>query len=209
MYSGDSAGALIAGLSIAGIESVDEPEFAEEIIETGLSLVPFVILPHVDNPNFAALLPIFKRVHHGKEVIELKDAQTAVFKGKKHWLTEANPEITSQSLMGRSHYAVVKHSEGSIRRITPFKHANNLITQEISPAVSLATTTSTNPEYYEKEVTPYDRIYYILNGSLTLVVDGKTTLLEKGDACFIRKNTTYEMSGKFEAITVNQPAFGT
>lgn len=41
VYGGDSARALVAGLSIAGIESVDRPEFAEEIINEGLGLCSF------------------------------------------------------------------------------------------------------------------------------------------------------------------------
>jgi len=86
VYAGDSAGALIAGVSIAGIESADEPEFAEEIIEDGLGLVPFAILPHVDNPEFASVLPIFRSIH--REVIELKDSQAVIFDGESHRVVE-------------------------------------------------------------------------------------------------------------------------
>lgn len=56
--------------------------------------------------------------------------------------------------------------------------------------------------------TPYNRIYYVLEGEMELVVDGKASRLQAGDSCFISKNTTYEMRGTFKAITVNQPAFG-
>jgi len=80
VYGGDSAGALVAGASIAGVESADEPEFAEEVIEDGLGLVPFAILPHVDNPEFTDVLPIFRNLQQGKnEVIELKDSQAVIF----------------------------------------------------------------------------------------------------------------------------------
>lgn len=89
VYGGDSAGALVAGASIAGVESADEPEFAEEVIEDGLGLVPFAILPHVDNPEFADVLPIFKNIHQGKnDVIELKDSQAVVFDGENHRIVE-------------------------------------------------------------------------------------------------------------------------
>jgi dipeptidase E len=90
VYGGDSAGALVAGQSIAGVESADEPEFAEELIKEGLSLVPFVILPHVDNPEFASVLPEFRGVHHSKDIIELKDSQAVVFDGNEHKTVEAN-----------------------------------------------------------------------------------------------------------------------
>lgn len=84
VYGGDSAGALVAGTSIAGVESADEPSFAEAVIAEGLDLVPYAILPHVDNPEFADVLPIFHEVHEGKNIIELKDSQAVIFDGEKH-----------------------------------------------------------------------------------------------------------------------------
>lgn len=95
VYAGDSAGALVAGLSIAGIESADEPEFAEEIIEEGLNLVPFVILPHVDNPEFINVLPIVRGLRKRKDdLIELKDSQAVLFDGDTHWIVESLPVAT-------------------------------------------------------------------------------------------------------------------
>lgn len=79
-YGGDSAGALVAGVSIGGIESADNPKFAEEVINSGLSLVPYVVLPHADNPKFAEVLPAVKSLHKNKsEIIELNDAQAVIF----------------------------------------------------------------------------------------------------------------------------------
>lgn len=89
VYGGDSAGALVAGASIAGVESADEPEFAEGVIEEGLKLVPFAILPHVDNPEFTDVLPIFRNIHEGKnEIIELKDSEAAIFDNTGHRIVE-------------------------------------------------------------------------------------------------------------------------
>jgi len=79
VYGGDSAGALAAGISIAGVELADDPRFAEELVNDGLSLVPVVILPHVDNPEFADVLPVFRELHKDKEIIELKDSQAIIF----------------------------------------------------------------------------------------------------------------------------------
>lgn len=90
VYGGDSAGALVAGVSIAGVEPADEPEFAEEVVEEGLKLVPFAILPHVDNPEFTDVLPIFRSKHQGKSnIIELKDSQAVIFDGKDHRIVES------------------------------------------------------------------------------------------------------------------------
>lgn len=88
VYGGDSAGALVAGLSLAGIESADEPEFAEELIKDGIGLVPFHILPHVDNPEFADVLPAFRALHEGKNIIELKDSQAVIFEDNVHRVVE-------------------------------------------------------------------------------------------------------------------------
>lgn len=89
VYGGDSAGALVAGASVAGVESADEPEFAEELIKDGLGLVPFAILPHVDNPEFTDVLPVFRNIHEDKnEIIELKDSQAVIFDGRGHRIVE-------------------------------------------------------------------------------------------------------------------------
>lgn len=103
-------------------------------------------------------------------------------------------------------HKIVKASEATIRQIADNKTANNLITKEITPNVSLATTNAT--DYYEKEATDYDRIYYVLEGEMQLDIDGTHSVLSIGDACFIEKGTTYEMRGTFNAVIVNQPAFG-
>jgi dipeptidase E len=87
VYGGDSAGALVAGSSISGIESADEPAFAEEIIKDGMNLVPFVVMPHIDNPEFADVMSIVKKLH--KNMIGLKDSQAVVFDSDKHWIVEA------------------------------------------------------------------------------------------------------------------------
>lgn len=88
VYGGDSAGALVAGQSIAGVDSADEPEFAEEYIADGLNLVPYVILPHIDNPEFTDVLPIFRKKHQDKESIELKDSQAVIFNDHGHRIVE-------------------------------------------------------------------------------------------------------------------------
>jgi dipeptidase E len=85
VYGGDSAGALVAGISIAGIESADKPQFAEEVINEGLNLVPFFFLPHVDSPGYAHVIPVFKDLHQGGDnIIELKDSQVFIYDGESH-----------------------------------------------------------------------------------------------------------------------------
>jgi ethanolamine utilization protein EutQ (cupin superfamily) len=103
-------------------------------------------------------------------------------------------------------YRLVKAADATIRQIAENKTAANFITKEISPDLSFATTEAT--DYYEKETTPYTRIYYLLEGTMAITIDNEKLELEVGDVCYIEKDSTYEMQGTFKAITVNQPAFG-
>ncbi|MFC1710066.1 cupin domain-containing protein [Patescibacteria group bacterium] len=104
-------------------------------------------------------------------------------------------------------FKVIRKNDASVRKISNNKIAINYITKEVSPDVSLAVTEVTNFE--EKQKTEYNRIYYILKGTLILSFDDEEIRLEKGDSCHVSKGTEYLMSGTFKAIVVNQPAFGT
>jgi ethanolamine utilization protein EutQ (cupin superfamily) len=103
-------------------------------------------------------------------------------------------------------FKVVTKSEATVRNIAENKIARNYITKAISPEVSLATTEAT--DYFEQETSEYNRIYYVTEGILNLVIEGEKISLEEGDACYIGRNTPYEMHGTFKAVIVNQPAFG-
>src|SRR5579859_5813936 len=98
-------------------------------------------------------------------------------------------------------FTVVKKLEASVRKIAENKIARNYITKSISSGVSLATTEATN--YYEKETSAYNRIYYVIDGILILVIDGEHISLQEGDSCYIEKNTMYEMRGTFKTVVIN------
>jgi len=46
VYGGESAGAVIIGTTLHGIEHVDDPKDAPEVVWAGLSLQPYGIVPH-------------------------------------------------------------------------------------------------------------------------------------------------------------------
>ena len=48
VYGGESAGAVVAGNTLHGVEKVDDPKEAPEIIWQGLELVKHGVLPHAD-----------------------------------------------------------------------------------------------------------------------------------------------------------------
>jgi dipeptidase E len=92
VYGGNSAGALVAGDSIGDIDldSADPPEFAAELIEEGLHLVPYIIVPHVNNLEFTEVMKtVAKRVDRADKFIELKDSQAVVFDGDEHRIVGA------------------------------------------------------------------------------------------------------------------------
>ncbi|MCA1806678.1 MAG: peptidase E [Actinobacteria bacterium] len=82
VYAGDSAGAIVAGTSLRGIESADIPEFAEKVIYDGMALVPKVIIPHADNQYFQESNQNTKSMFPANKTTELTDAQALVIHGK-------------------------------------------------------------------------------------------------------------------------------
>ncbi len=46
VYGGESAGAAVVGLTIHGVENVDDPDEAPEVVWEGLGLVEFGVIPH-------------------------------------------------------------------------------------------------------------------------------------------------------------------
>lgn len=116
---------------------------------------------------------------------------------------EMSWEVGSETM-----FRIIRKNEAVLRKISEEKVVWNLISKKISKDVSLAVTEATEG-FYEKEVSQQNRIYYVLDGTLELKIEGNSERINKGDSCFILRDTEYEMSGIFKAIVVNQPAFGT
>lgn len=51
IFGGESAGAVIAGTTLHGIEFLDDPKEAPQVIWEGLGLVDYGIIPHWDTPD--------------------------------------------------------------------------------------------------------------------------------------------------------------
>jgi len=51
VYIGESAGAIVAGPSLRGFESIDSAEGRDEVDRNGLGLIDSVIVPHNDSPD--------------------------------------------------------------------------------------------------------------------------------------------------------------
>lgn len=70
VYAGESAGAIVAGTSLHGVELADQPEFAESNIFEGLNIIPNVIIPHADSQDFGDAITKMIELH--------KDDPTAI-----------------------------------------------------------------------------------------------------------------------------------
>ena len=79
VYGGESAGAIVAGNSIKGIEFADPPEFAEEVIWEGMKLVDYFVLPHVGNGSYGSNIDEAIKLHkNDTTMIKLTDTQALV-----------------------------------------------------------------------------------------------------------------------------------
>jgi mannose-6-phosphate isomerase-like protein (cupin superfamily) len=106
-----------------------------------------------------------------------------------------------------TNYTLIKKLDSTFRQITETKTANNYITKDISPNFSVATTRAYDCK--EIETTDYDRVYFVLEGVLELTFGDDKVEVKSNDSIFIKAKSTYTISGTFNTIVINQPAFGT
>lgn len=52
-----------------------------------------------------------------------------------------------------------------------------------------------------------DQVYYVVNGTGSVVVDGQRNELSPGDAVFIASGSTHAVDGDLELLIINGPAF--
>ncbi len=82
VYGGESAGAIVAGVTLKGFEVGDDPELANEVFWDGLGLTDKIIAPHMDNPEFTEYVNHIKELYTGDgRVVYLNDNQAFVVNG--------------------------------------------------------------------------------------------------------------------------------
>jgi len=97
---------------------------------------------------------------------------------------------------------LIKSNEGITRKISDSYSVLNLLTASDSENISLAVSNAENHNGITK--TSSDRVYYILEGELTVNND---LIAKKGDLVFVTAETEYNFKGSFKAILINSPAF--
>jgi len=82
VYGGESAGAIVIGPSLKGVEYGDEPEFAEKQIYDGLGVVPQIVIPHADNAEFGdAVVKMLEHHQSNPDLITINDNQAVIIDG--------------------------------------------------------------------------------------------------------------------------------
>lgn len=83
IYGGGSAGAIIAGPTLKHFETADDPNEASEVILDGLHFTDSVVVPHMDNAKFAAIIHDIndKLKADGFKTVPLGDSQALVING--------------------------------------------------------------------------------------------------------------------------------
>lgn len=86
VYGGGSAGAIVAGPTLKHFETADNPKDAPEVILEGLHLTELVVVPHMDNVKFEAVIHGInnKLKTDGFRTVPLRDAQALVIDGDTH-----------------------------------------------------------------------------------------------------------------------------
>ena len=101
---------------------------------------------------------------------------------------------------------LIKKEQAEARKINNTHTVFNLMTKEISKKVSVAVGEGVNHSEITKNIRS-DRIYYVLEGQLTVVQGSEVFVANPGDLIFIEANTPYHFKGTFKAVLINAPAF--
>ncbi len=84
VYAGESAGAVIAGLTLQGCEVGDDPDLADQTIWEGLGLINRIIAPHTDSVDYLEYINHMKKLYKDStQVLYLNDNQALVINGNE------------------------------------------------------------------------------------------------------------------------------
>jgi dipeptidase E len=83
VYAGDSAGSAVLGPDMHGLDLLDSPREAPEVIYGGLGLTSFMTLPHWGNERYAAEIQSTKEEleKYNNEIITINDDQAIIVNG--------------------------------------------------------------------------------------------------------------------------------
>jgi dipeptidase E len=84
VYAGESAGAVIAGPTLRGVQQLDDPAEAEDTVWEGLDLIDVGVVPHWGNEKFAAALELCRaEMSQHADTITITDQEVLVIDGER------------------------------------------------------------------------------------------------------------------------------
>ena len=84
--------------------------------------------------------------------------------------------------------------------------ADNYLTKETTENVSVSVTRLDGK--LDLSILNNERVYYFINADADFIIDNEIVHCDTGDVLYLDKNTSYSANGKYEAVTINVPAFG-
>ena len=100
-------------------------------------------------------------------------------------------------------FMVIRKSDTYVRKTSESKDITDYIPSDIADRVSLEVMEVV--DYAESEIAEYNRIYYVFDGELQLLLNDKETLLYKGDAAFFEKGMAFALKGTFKVFIISHP----
>ena len=101
---------------------------------------------------------------------------------------------------------VVKKEEMEERKINDDHTVFDMLKKNLSKNISLSIVKSKGHVEITRNMRS-DRIYYVLEGQLRVIVGPESYIVGAGDLIFISKKTPYHFAGTFKAVLINVPAF--
>lgn len=101
---------------------------------------------------------------------------------------------------------VVKKEEMEEHKINGDHAVFGMLKKDLSKNVSLSIEKSKGHVEITRNMRS-DRIYYVLEGQLRVIVGHESYIANTGELIFISKKTPYHFAGTFKAVLINVPAF--
>jgi len=101
---------------------------------------------------------------------------------------------------------LIKKEQAEARKVNNSHTVSNLLTKETNKKISFAIGEGVNHSEITKNIRS-DRIYYVLEGQLTVVQGTEVYVANPGDLIFIEADTPYHFKGTFKVVLINTPAF--
>lgn len=103
-------------------------------------------------------------------------------------------------------YKKITKNEKITRKISDVHSADNYLTKETTSNISLAINRLDG--ILEPVKTVNERVFYFISADVDFIIDNEKVHFNDGEVLYLSKDTNYSVTGNFEAVVINSPAFG-